>query len=702
MTHPTTPRRAWVRARGLLIVAVVASALVPLPALTQRTEAADSTALGSPTVVTEQLDGGDRYATAVAISQRLSAAGPLPVVYLVSGETYEHSLAAGPAAAHEGGAVLYTKASSLPAVTRDELIRLAPARVEVVGPASAISAGVMSAVVAALPPETVVERLAGEDPSATSAAVSARAFASAVATVYVATASDFADGIVAGPAAGIEGAPLLLTAPDAMSEAALAELSRLAPETIWVIGTPAAVSDAVLTQIGRVGPIPTRISAADRYATAVAVAAQLVPAGGAVAVTSGLDFSGGLAAVPLAAQRGAPILFTDDADLLPVATRDRLVATRPVRMILSGPIAELTRAELVGFADGRLTVQPAMTYPANEVAWHDYGELYTILRAAEIAYPTLVDLFSLGKSQEGRDIWAGKISANVSVDQGKPEVLIDALHHADERMTVEQALYMLRILTDEYHTDAQIHRLLDSRTIWIVFALNPDGWFRDVAGGVYQYWRKNRQLTGEYYGTDLNRNYPYKWACCGGSSGDPWSWKYRGTAPWSAPETSRFRDFMAGRVVDGKQRIRTHVTLHANGELVLYPYGYTKSSTTGDMTSDDREVFKAMASTRAGLNGYGYKQSSHLYVTDGDQIDWMYHEYGIFSFTMELYPVEQTSSYRNYYPPYSVVPAQTARNRGALLYLIEMAGCPYQAIDKGAEYCGDGRTPVPPPSGLLP
>jgi carboxypeptidase T len=109
-----------------------------------------------------------------------------------------------------------------------------------------------------------------------------------------------------------------------------------------------------------------------------------------------------------------------------------------------------------------------------------------------------------------------------------------------------------------------------------------------------------------------------------------------------------------------------------------------------------------MASTMAGLNGYSSKQSSQLYVTDGDQIDWMYHEYGIFSFTMELYPVEQTSSYRNYYPPYSVVPAQTARNRGALLYLIEMAGCPYQAIDKGAEYCGDGRTPVPPPSGPLP
>jgi len=693
MTHPVTSRAASIRARGVLIVAVVVGALAPLPPLLTRAQAADSTALGSPTVVTEQMEGQDRYTTAVAVSQRLSTAGPLPVVYLVSGESYAHSLAAGPAAACEGGAVLYTQAASLPGVTRDELIRLAPARVEIVGPASVVSDGVLDAVVAALPPETVVERLAGEDPGATSASVSARAFPDGAETVYVATASDFPDGTVAGAAASIAGGPLLLTAPDQMSDAALAELDRLTPAEVVVVGAVTAVSDGVLAQIAAHGPIPARVSGADRYATAVAVAAQLGPATPTVTVTSGQDFWGGLVVAPLAAERDAPVLFIDDNDLLPAATRDRLATTQPIRLILSGAIPELTRAELVGFADGRLTVQPVMTYPASEVAWHDYYEMFTLLRATEIAYPTLFDLFSLGKSHEGRDIWGGKISANVSADQGKPEVMIDALHHSNERMSVEQALYLLRILTDEYNTDAQIHRLLDTRTIWIVFALNPDGWFYDVTGGVYQYWRKNRQLTSGYYGTDLNRNYPYKWACCGGSSGDPWSWKYRGTAPWSAPETRRLRDFVVSRVIDGQQRIRTHATLHANGELVLYPWGYVKSST--GMPADDLAVFKTMASEMAELNGYTYKQSSRLYITDGDEIDWLYYQYGIFSFTIELYPTEQVSSRANYYPNYSVVPAQTARNRGAFLYLIEMAGCPYHAIDKGHQYCGDGSTPPP-------
>jgi carboxypeptidase T len=702
MTHPTTPRPATVRARVLLAVAVAAGALLPIPGWSPRASAQDSTALGSPTVVTEQLNGADAYTTAAAISQRLEVGGPIPVVYLASGESFAHSLAAGPAAAHQGGAVLYAKAASLPATTRDELIRLNPARVEVVGPASVISDGVMSQVAAALPPETVVERLGGDDPGATSAAVSAQAFPSGADTVYVATAADFPDGVAAGPAAGLDGAPLLLTAPDAMSQAALDELDRLAPSNVWVIGSPAAISPAVMSQIAGRAPAPTRVSAADRYATAVAVASQLVAPSDAAAVTSGLDFAAGLAAVPLAVQRGAPLLFVDDQDVLPTATRDRLVATHPTRLILSGAVPELTRAELVGFADGRLAVQTPMTYPANQLAWHDYGEMYTILRATEIAYPTLFGVFSLGKSQEGRDIWAGKVSANVSVDQGKPEVLVDALHHADERIGVEQALYLLRTLTDGYTTDATVHRLLDTRTIWIVFALNPDGWFYDVTGGVYQYWRKNRQLTGGYYGTDLNRNYPYKWGCCGGSSADPWSWKYRGTAAWSAPETRRLRDFVAGRVIDGRQRIRTHVTLHGNGELILYPWGYTKSTSTSDMPADDHTVFVTMALAMAGLNGYTAKQSSHLYVTDGDQIDWLYQYYRIFSFTFELYPTEQTSSRANYYPNYSAVPAEVARNRSALLYLIDMADCPYRAIDKAAEYCGDGSTPIPPPSGLLP
>lgn len=65
----------------------------------------------------------------------------------------------------------------------------------------------------------------------------------------------------------------------------------------------------------------------------------------------------------------------------------------------------------------------------------------------------------------------------------------------------------------------------------------------------------------------------------------------------------------------------------------------------------------------------------------------MYGTQGIFSFTFELYPTEQVSSHADHEPPDEVIAAQTARNRKALLYLIDMAACPYAAIGKAATYC---------------
>jgi len=188
---------------------------------------------------------------------------------------------------------------------------------------------------------------------------------------------------------------------------------------------------------------------------------------------------------------------------------------------------------------------------------------------------------------------------------------------------------------------------VNGREIWIVFALNPDGWAYDLSGGKYHFWRKNRQLSGGYYGTDLNRNYGYKWGCLrrifrqargpGTTEGRP---------PSARPKLGLCATSCRVGVVGGKQQIPhpRHAPYH--DELILYPYGYTKTAQTSDMTVDDHAVFVAMAQAMAHMNGYTAKQSSHLYVTDGDEIDWLYHQYRIFSFTFELYPTKQGTSPR--------------------------------------------------------
>ena len=82
---------------------------------------------------------------------------------------------------------------------------------------------------------------------------------------------------------------------------------------------------------------------------------------------------------------------------------------------------------------------------------------------------------SIGKSYQGRDIWAAKVSDNVAIDEDEPEVLFDWLHHAREHLSLEQDLAILRWLTDGYGTDPRITDIVDTREIWIVFAVNPDG-----------------------------------------------------------------------------------------------------------------------------------------------------------------------------------------------------------------------------------
>lgn len=86
-------------------------------------------------------------------------------------------------------------------------------------------------------------------------------------------------------------------------------------------------------------------------------------------------------------------------------------------------------------------------YPSYDSRYHTNAEMVAEIHAAEAAYPDLVDVMSIGKSYRGRDIWVAKISDNVAIDEAEPEVMVDALHHARERLSLEQALYLLKTLT---------------------------------------------------------------------------------------------------------------------------------------------------------------------------------------------------------------------------------------------------------------
>ncbi|MEW1913973.1 M14 family metallopeptidase [Kitasatospora sp. NPDC085895] len=327
-------------------------------------------------------------------------------------------------------------------------------------------------------------------------------------------------------------------------------------------------------------------------------------------------------------------------------------------------------------------------FPSKDSAYHNYAEATADINAMVAAHPSIMSKQVIGKSYEGRDIVAVKVSDNVTTDESEPEVLLTFHQHAREHLTVEMALYLLHEFGDKYASDSRIANIVNSREIWIVPDLNPDGGEYDIATGNYRSWRKDRQPnTGSrYIGTDLNRNWNYKWGCCGGSSGSTSSETYRGSAPESATETKVVADFVRTRVVSGKQQITAAIDFHTYSELVLWPFGWTSADTASGMTADEAKTFATFGRTMAATNGYTPEQSSDLYITDGSIDDWLWGAHRIFAYTFEMYPT--SSSGGGFYPPGSIIDRETSRNREAVLLLLENADCMYRAIGKQQQYCG--------------
>jgi putative cell wall-binding protein/endo-1,4-beta-D-glucanase Y len=184
-----------------------------------------------------------------------------------------------------------------------------------------------------------VTRIGGADRYAVSAAVSASTFAPGAPVVYIASGQTFPDALSASAAAGAEGAPVLLTARDTVPGPVLAELARLAPKRIVVLGGPATVSEAVVTTLRGRGAAVERIGGADRYAVSAAVSAKtftgLPPR--QTYVASGEVFPDALAGSAAAGADGAPVLLTA-RDTVPGPVAAELGRLEPgALLVLGGP-----------------------------------------------------------------------------------------------------------------------------------------------------------------------------------------------------------------------------------------------------------------------------------------------------------------------------------------------------------------------------
>lgn len=299
--------------------------------------------------VVERLFGPDRYGTSAAISKDTFATGHTNA-YIATGQNFPDALSAGPAASVNAGPVLLVTKNAIPTAIRDELTRLQPSNIVVLGGTGVVSGAVEDALGGYT--TGTVRRTMGGDRYETSARISAATFGQGVPVAYVATGANFPDALAAGPG----GAPILLVAQNSVPQVIRNELNRLMPASIVVLGGPAVVSDSVKATLGlyTAGSV-TRIFGPDRYATAAEFSRSTHAPGVAVAyIATGATYPDALSGGPAGGVVGGPVLLVGQ-NSIPAVVSTELARLHPGRIvILGGPdvVSESVRAALRAYLPG--------------------------------------------------------------------------------------------------------------------------------------------------------------------------------------------------------------------------------------------------------------------------------------------------------------------------------------------------------------
>jgi putative cell wall-binding protein len=298
-----------------------------------------------------RISGTDRYATGVAIAQAVF--DTVPVLYIASGANWPDALSAGPAAAVQKGALLLTDPTTLPSVVADEIVRLAPERIVVVGSSLSVSDSVYAQIDSLT--DATVERIAGKDRYATSRAIVADAFTdSSYGTVFLATGTNFPDALSVAPVAGRRGEPVLLVdgATDALDTPTRDAIAALSPYRGQLLGGQPSISQGIQTSLENSGLVAEvdRIAGVDRHDTSRKLN-DVYPPGAFtddVFLASAGGFADALAVGPAAAAIGAP-LYLSESTCLPRPTRIALqehdldyVTLLGSRLTLSAALESLT------------------------------------------------------------------------------------------------------------------------------------------------------------------------------------------------------------------------------------------------------------------------------------------------------------------------------------------------------------------------
>ena len=286
-----------------------------------------------------------------------------------------------------------------------------------------------------------------------------------------------------------------------------------------------------------------------------------------------------------------------------------------------------------------------LTYEECMAELDEMRSLYPNLITAKVNVGTFLTF-------ENRSLQFVKISDNPDVDETEKRILYDAVHHAREPGSMQQLIYFMWYLLENYGNDLEIKNLVDNTEIFCIPIVNPDGYIynqtTNPSGGGY--WRKNRRDHGNgTFGVDNNRNYSYNWGTTGVSTTDTTSETYCGTAPFTEPENQAIKWFCE------QKNFTIAINAHTYSSLVLYPFGYDVNQPT-----PDDNIYQGISREMVKYNGYANQLASALYPASGISDDWMYGDVSTKPKTFAFIPEVGTSFWDS--------PQQTVINNHNMLH----------------------------------
>lgn len=232
--------------------------------------------------------------------------------------------------------------------------------------------------------------------------------------------------------------------------------------------------------------------------------------------------------------------------------------------------------------------------------YHSYQEIMDTFNLIATNNPTICHLDTIAQSPTGKYVIALKITENAQTEVHRPRLEWDGTTHGNENIGTEVCWYFVQQLVGLYGSDPLITQLVNTREIWIIPCINPEG-------------LTNRTRGNSVCG-DMNRDYGYAWNNESGIS-----------YPWSQPEIRGFREFMQ------QHPFVTTMTYHSGAVTVMWPWSYTQRATR------DSLFHAELCDRYHDFTGYeAFQISRGLYLCRGTSSDFTYGAEGALGLAAEI------------------------------------------------------------------